>query len=122
MPSSGTIVLITVLCDNGETYYLPVVKNTNLSNFSVNVTEGQIIITLPEDIDTYSGEGLTDQVLTYNRNRSIEIFSVASGKKVFEATVKDSSLSVDTKNWKKGSYIVSLSIGKDTYSEKVIVK
>ena len=53
---------------------------------------------------------------------TLEVYNATSLEKVFAKTVKGKSYVIDTTGWKHGVYVVKVTIGKEVYSEKVVIK
>lgn len=113
----GSTVNVHVVCENGSTYDLPIVVTNNLNLLSVVVSDGQIEVTIsPESCSDQTDLNTEDLIWT------LEVYNATTTEKVFTKTVRGGSFIIDTTGWKPGVYVVKVTIGKEVYSKKVIVK
>ena len=125
MPSSGTCV-VTVVCDNGDTYYLPILVTTNTNILSVVINGSQLEVSLIPVFDSMDELGATE-LMSLRSNATdptwmLEVYNAATGEKMYSEKVTDTSLAIDTTGWKPGVYIVRAVVGDEVLTEKVVVK
>lgn len=113
----NTTTNVHVVCENGSTFDLPIVVTNNLSLLSVIVSEGQIEVSISPESESYQTGFKSDDVVWTQ-----EVYNATSLEKVFAKTVKGKSYVIDTTGWKHGVYVVKVTIGKEVYSEKVVIK
>ena len=110
MPSTGgNTILIHVICEEGDDYYIPVIRSTPPYYLSVNFDEETMTVTL-------------DDSSLNNQNWTLEVYNVMSGKNVVTQNVSGNSVSINTSGWKRGLYAARITIGKEVLTEKVVVK
>ena len=109
MPSTGSTIVIHVICEAGDDYYIPIIKAYNSNLLSVNLDEETMLITL-------------DEASHENQDWTLEIYNVMNGEKVVTQIISDNYVSVNTSGWKRGLYAVRATIGKEVLTEKIQVK
>lgn len=120
MPSSpNMVVVVRVACADGTVYNLPVQTTDN--------TSGQLFVSRSGnslEISAYSLEN-TESSELYNNSEmpwKLEVINALNGNKSVSKTVYEKSTVIDTSGWEPGIYIVSTTIGKETFSQKVVIK
>lgn len=112
--SNGIPIVFNIddVCGNQYTLYLFAQNNyiMNISNDSNSIT-----ITLDENDDSERGL-IIDQLWT------IEVLNATTGVQMTSLSSTSRSVSISTSGWPSGIYIVKVTIGKEVYTEKVIVK
>lgn len=53
---------------------------------------------------------------------TIDAYDASTGKNVFKKKVSEESCSIDAIDWKPGVYVVRVTSGKESFSEKVVIK
>lgn len=109
MPSTGSAIVIHVICEAGDDYYIPVIRSTPPYYLSVNFDGDAIIVTL-------------DDSALDNRDWTLEIYNLMNGEKVATQNVSSNSVSLNTSGWKRGLYAARAIIGKEILTEKVVLK
>lgn len=118
MPSSGSCV-VSVSCTDGNSYNLPIVLSSSPSMFSTGITDGQLEVSLiPDEQRQNTNVNSIFNEMTW----TLEIFNAISTEKVLTKTIRGGSYIIDTTGWKSGVYVVKVTIGKEVYSEKVVIK
>lgn len=112
--SNGIPIVFNIddVCGNQYTLYLFAQNNyiMNISNDSNSIT-----ITLDENDDSERGL-IIDQLWT------VEVLNATTGVQMTSLSSTSRSVSISTSGWPSGIYIVKVTIGKEVYTEKVIVK
>ena len=106
MPSSGSTILIHVICEAGDDYYIPIIKTPNKLALDI---DGEVITITPDD-------SIID-----NQDWTLEIYNVANGENMVTKNVSGNSVSLDTSGWKRGLYIARAIIGKEVLTGKIQV-
>jgi len=109
MPSTGSAIVIHVICEAGDDYYIPVIRSTPPYYLSVNFDGEAMIVTL-------------DDSALDNRDWTLEIYNVMNGEKVVTQNVSGNSVSINISGWKRGLYAARVTIGKEVLTEKVVVR
>ena len=109
MPSTGSTILIHVVCEAGDDYYIPVIRSTPPYYLSVNFDGEAMIVTL-------------DDSALDNQDWTLEIYNVMNGEKVVTQNVSGNSVSINISGWKRGLYAARVTVGKEVLTEKVVVK
>lgn len=124
MPSTNNSTLVVnVNCDNGDSYYLPIIVTTNSNQLSINVLDGYFEITItPEFEDEDQQRTDMDSTLRGNSTWTIEVFNAATGECVLKQKVEGSEQTFSTSGWKPGIYVVRVKIGDEELTEKIVVK
>lgn len=104
---------------------------SNNNQLNLVISEGLLEVSLVpidnEDIESKDVTINSDVIPTYSDKGEqqvwlLEIYNVETGEKVFWQNMTESSCSIDTTSWKRGVYVVRVSIGDEVLSEKFIVK
>ena len=125
MPSANnSTVVVNVNCDNGDTYYLPIIVTTNNNLLSINVGEGYLNISVTPEFENEEEQrsGIKSNTGVDNPVWTVEVFNATTGECVYRQKVEGGSYTIDTTGWKPGVYIVRVTIGNEVLSEKVVVK
>lgn len=109
MPSTGVAIVISVYCDNGTQYTIPIIKSNTPYNMTVNFNGEMMYITL-------------DESSSENQAWKLEIYNVVTGDKIVTQNVSGRSVSINTSGWKKGLYAARATIDKEVLTEKIQVK
>lgn len=122
--SSGEIVVIMPSNSNG----IPIVFNIydtcgnyyNLylfasSSYSINVGDNSITVMLNEYGESL--RGLSDDL-----SWTIEIRNATTGELMTTQSTTSRSASISIAGWPKGMYVVRVTVGKESWSEKILIK
>ncbi len=112
--SSSTPVVIIVNDGCGNSYQLYAAP-TSMYIFNISNDDNSITITLNENDDSERG-------LSIDQPWTVEVLNATTGVQMASLSSTNRSVSISTSGWPKGIYIVKVTIGKEVYTEKVIVK
>lgn len=110
--STPVIVNVDDIC--GNHYYLLLFAQ---GSYSLSVANGGNGITVM--LNEYE---IPERVLTPDQSWAIEVRSAATGKLMTAQSSTSRSETISTIGWPKGVYIIKVIIGKEEFTEKVIVK
>ena len=124
MPSTNNATLVVnVNCDNGDSYYLPIIVTTNSNLLSINVLEGYFeVIVTPEFGNEDQQRTDIGSTLRGNSTWTIEVFNATTGECILKQKVEGSEQTFSTSGWKPGIYVVQVTIGDEELTEKIVVK
>lgn len=124
MPSTNNATLVVnVNCDNGDSYYLPIIVTTNSNLLSINVLEGYFeVIVTPEFGNEDQQRTDIGSALRGNSTWTIEVFNATTGECILKQKVEGSEQTFSTSGWKPGIYVVQVTIGDEELTEKIVVK
>lgn len=124
MPSTNNATLVVnVNCDNGDSYYLPIIVTTNSNLLSINVLEGYFEVTVTPEFGN-EDQQRTDigSTLRGNSTWTIEVFNATTGECILKQKVEGSEQTFSTSGWKPGIYVVQVTIDDEELTEKIVVK
>lgn len=121
MPSSEGIMVVKVVSADNSNYYLQInAKFDSGILMTVSQSEGIVAVSLlPENRTESRGEKASFSLAP---EWILEVRNAITGEKVFNQKVTGASYEINTTGWKSGVYAVRAIIGKETKTEKVIVK
>lgn len=111
-PNAAVVINVTDICGNSYVLYA---YATNQYRINVSNENGGIIVTLNDDDDSQRSSSI-DQLWT------IEVRNVTTGQLMAIRSSTNRSETISTAGWPKGIYVVKATIGKEVFTEKVIVK
>ena len=97
-------------------YQLYAFPNNSAACFSISYDDTGIIITLNRNEENLLS------CMNFAQQWTIEICNASTGELVTKQTSTNYSETISTSGWPKGVYIVKVIIGKEEYTEKVIMK
>lgn len=119
--SSGTTIVVHVVCPDGSTYNLPIITISSTSQLSLTYEEDCIEVSLVGLFNNSDIEGGIVGV-TEISDWTLEVRNALTGEKSYGLSVNGSSCSVDTSVLKPGLYIVRAITDRETLSQKFVVK
>lgn len=108
MPSTGAAIIVYVHCSNGDDYMIPIIKSNS-----------------PYLSLCFIGETLNimlDESVAKDQSWMLEICNALNGEKIITQEVFGNTVSLNTSGWKRGLYVVRVTIGKVVLTEKILVK
>ena len=111
-PNSAVVINVT---DGGGNSYVLYAYATNQYGLNVSNEGNSITVTLNDDDDSQRDSSI-DQSWT------IEVRNVTTGQLMATQSSTSRSESISTVGWPKGIYVVTVTIGKEVLTEKVIVR
>lgn len=113
MPSSNnSTISVSVNCENGDSFTLPIVVTTNTGFLSFESAEGRIIISI-KDCDGFLNDG---------KKLVAEIYNVQTGESVAYKEIVGKSLIIETSNLATGIYLIRASVGDEVVRKKIVIK
>ena len=124
MPTTNNSTLVVnVNCDNGDSYYLPIIVTTNSNLLSINVLDGYVEITVtPEFENEDQQRDNIDSTIKENLTWTIEVFNAATCECILKQKVEGAEQTISTSGWQPGIYVVRVTIGDEVLTEKIVVK
>lgn len=124
IPTTGGAIIVRVDCENGETYYLPLVS-VNSANLFVYKNDRVLNVIIRNECcqeEELSRNSVYSPNLTTIETWTLEVYKATSGERIMTREVIGYYCNINTEGWFPGPYIIKAIKGDKVYNEKIIVK
>ena len=121
IPDSTGAIVVKVICSDNSIYYVPIHSSFDSGILmSISQTGDLLGITVQPNrkAESRGDEPMTKDTMEW----TLEVRHAMTGEEKINSKVNGACHNIDTQGWRPGVYVVRATMGKETKSEKVIVK